>query len=806
MNGEIGIEQVLRAFLPFELGSGEGALAGLALSVFAIMVLLFVFTLVRSAAAFGRSWTMAKLAKSLARERSGDRATLAEWALIRSVIVAGSIPWLERPFAEFLEQVWEDPELDRPRNLEQAGEYLTAEAVDPHWSWTYALPGILTAIGILGTFVGITIGLSGLDVGGVADATKTAETVETLVSSLGVSFRTSIWGLIWSILATGVLSWSDQRLEAARQRLVSELNQAVLRGSPVERLLRTQQKHTPLLTALGAEASAHTPLLAALGAEASAQTQVLRGVADRAAELIVVAERQEAVGLEQKAELQQLGQTIANAFEDAIFGTPARPGLVSVFEDNLKAMSENLASAQADGVGEVVENFLDHMRDNFTGSFDSLGQSIDTMVTSNSSYSTNMHDLVSRLEGAAITQAQATAHMNEAVDGAATTINQIRSSSDALQKSAEVIEVAASKMEQTLGSQSSAMAQQSELTARVTSAVAAQSEGWEVHRNSLSTAYSEIQGQFDGVGQAVRELREWHESVRNLLGDQLEQWNDGLTTQQALTKTLAAERAGFSELAKSLSDSSVRLRSLGGGLKALSERLQSEIGAMAEQESTRKAGMAHAVDALQSVGTDLGSTFQGYVEAARTLQQGIPDIADMIASMTTGVKTLSEALGSAEKLAQAQASSVKDQAKISASLNGIVESADAARGALEPTVTVLVSATEGLTAADRSLRGGATSLEKTALTLSGLAQSMRMKDEEARKNWDHVASAMSRTSEGLNQGLRSYSETVNSGLSSALGQFDTELKAAVSTLGSAILGLKETVEDLDDIIDSGRVR
>jgi ABC-type transporter Mla subunit MlaD len=174
--------------------------------------------------------------------------------------------------------------------------------------------------------------------------------------------------------------------------------------------------------------------------------------------------------------------------------------------------------------------------------------------------------------------------------------------------------------------------------------------------------------------------------------------------------------------------------------------------------------------------------------------------------MTTGVKTLSEALGSAEKLAQAQASSVKDQAKISASLNGIVESADAARGALEPTVTVLVSATEGLTAADRSLRGGATSLEKTALTLSGLAQSMRMKDEEARKNWDHVASAMSRTSEGLNQGLRSYSETVNSGLSSALGQFDTELKAAVSTLGSAILGLKETVEDLDDIIDSGRVR
>ena len=61
---------------------------------------------------------------------------------------------------------------------------------------------MLTAFGILGTFIGIVIGLSqiGGQMGGDADQLKGA--MGNLIGSLGVSFRTSIWGLILSVVST----------------------------------------------------------------------------------------------------------------------------------------------------------------------------------------------------------------------------------------------------------------------------------------------------------------------------------------------------------------------------------------------------------------------------------------------------------------------------------------------------------------------------------------------------------------------------------------------------------------------------
>jgi hypothetical protein len=69
-------------------------------------------------------------------------------------------------------------------------------------------PGLLTAFGILGTFVGLVAGLP--DAGQLDD-----QAIGTLISGLQTSFRTSIWGLLGSMTLTAVNLWVDDRATSA---------------------------------------------------------------------------------------------------------------------------------------------------------------------------------------------------------------------------------------------------------------------------------------------------------------------------------------------------------------------------------------------------------------------------------------------------------------------------------------------------------------------------------------------------------------------------------------------------------------
>ncbi|MGN0204327.1 MAG: MotA/TolQ/ExbB proton channel family protein, partial [Coprococcus sp.] len=64
------------------------------------------------------------------------------------------------------------------------------------------VPGILTALGILGTFLGLVIGLQGFD---FSNADQMTLSVEALVGGLNVAFYTSIYGVSLSIIYNFIL-------------------------------------------------------------------------------------------------------------------------------------------------------------------------------------------------------------------------------------------------------------------------------------------------------------------------------------------------------------------------------------------------------------------------------------------------------------------------------------------------------------------------------------------------------------------------------------------------------------------------
>ena len=214
-----------------------GALEGLATGFFGILVSIVVLVIVI------RVWPLLRRARQADGVLSSLKAQFGEdqiadesvwekevWPMFRAIF------WLAEPAKEFAEQCWKDKH-QQLRNAHQADGYFTEAAFDPkHAGLGDAAPGLLTAIGILGTFVGITVGLGQIDF----DPEKLALSIRQLVQALGVSFRTSIWGLLFSMFTTLLLAGAEGRLRTARSRLVGWVDAALKRGDGALSVARSQ--------------------------------------------------------------------------------------------------------------------------------------------------------------------------------------------------------------------------------------------------------------------------------------------------------------------------------------------------------------------------------------------------------------------------------------------------------------------------------------------------------------------------------------------------------------------------------------
>ena len=85
-----------------------------------------------------------------------------------------------------------------------------------------AVPSFLVALGVLGTFVGLTIGLSGLD--GTSGEVETLKSgINELISGATVAFMTSVWGVFFSL----ILNFIEKLVEGNVLNKISKLQQRI---------------------------------------------------------------------------------------------------------------------------------------------------------------------------------------------------------------------------------------------------------------------------------------------------------------------------------------------------------------------------------------------------------------------------------------------------------------------------------------------------------------------------------------------------------------------------------------------------
>lgn len=101
-------------------------------------------------------------------------------------------------------------EKSESRRTVEAAEVFTDDLLAPGLSSSrifQALPGILTGLGVLGTFVGLQLGIGGLD---LTDLQKLETSIVPLIQGCAIAFSTSVWGVTASL----GFSFIEKALEA----------------------------------------------------------------------------------------------------------------------------------------------------------------------------------------------------------------------------------------------------------------------------------------------------------------------------------------------------------------------------------------------------------------------------------------------------------------------------------------------------------------------------------------------------------------------------------------------------------------
>ena len=224
-----------------------------------------------------------------------------------------------------------------------------------------SIPSLLTGLGIFGTFLGLTIGLSG--VGSITDnAQASLKGIKDLLDGMGTAFATSLWGLV---LALPFTLWFKRRMEALRkdvQELQSFLDLLFIK-KPSEKwlseILREQCQQTQELKSFNTELA--MSIAEALDIKLSASiTPVMDKLLQAITELTRTGASEMAKTISEGAgkELDGLGKMLQNLQESL----QAQSELSRKSTEHANSMFESRMSVMADRIDGILTNALSTQR------------------------------------------------------------------------------------------------------------------------------------------------------------------------------------------------------------------------------------------------------------------------------------------------------------------------------------------------------------------------------------------------------------------------------------------------------------
>jgi hypothetical protein len=237
-----------------------------------------------------------------------------------------------------------------PRRTVEAAEVFRDSTLAPNFTTSrlfLAVPGILTGIGVLGTFVGLQMGIGGLD---LKNLMNLETSIVPLIEGCAVAFSTSVWGVTASLLFSGLEKALGGTALRRIRKLQNRVDALIPRFVPEEAMAElertscgTEEILKGLAVAIGAEMQ---KAIGQLGGEikdavANATSEGQGPLMEKSAELLGKVLTTELVKFKEQIE------SMATQFSKQFSGASGEL-MTSVrnFEPTVKTLSETVGVAQ----------------------------------------------------------------------------------------------------------------------------------------------------------------------------------------------------------------------------------------------------------------------------------------------------------------------------------------------------------------------------------------------------------------------------------------------------------------------------
>jgi uncharacterized protein YgfB (UPF0149 family) len=442
-----------------------------------------------------------------------------------------------------------------------------------------AMPAILTGLGVLGTFVGLQIGIGSLEL----DSSQIAnldKSIAPIIKGCSTAFATSVWGVVCSLIYTIADKFFEWAAVSRIRKLQNRLDNLVPRYTPEESMIELQR--------------------------AAAQSEsILKGLAI-------------AIGDEMQKAMNRLGSSITDAVKDALGGQA---------QDLGKMSADLMSTALTDELGKL-QQAVTGMADGFRQEFVGASQQLATTITGFDKLLTGVDETV-KSSRAAMTQAveRLTAHEG-VVKGLEEGAVRLKEAAVELTSMRETFTLSAQKNSDAAAAQAKA--------ATVNESVANKLQTIGEKLPEIQESVSQGASVIASLGQPLLDLREILGRTPEIFGQQAEaqavrdEKRSSLLLQQteqlAATVSTAAEKfAQIDTLAQSLGISAVNLERAGSALGVLADGIekasQQHLSAALASEKAANAGERTA-ERLQPIPESIAGLSSTLSDAGRKIREG----------------------------------------------------------------------------------------------------------------------------------------------------------------------------------------
>ena len=425
-----------------------------------------------------------------------------------------------------------------------------------------AVPGFLTALGVIGTFMGLQLGLADLKLGAGVDVNEMQEGVAGVVNGAKIAFLTSVWGVALSVIFNFFEKFCEQLIRRKIRVIEDRVDWLFPRIRPEEQLQKISEN-------------------------SSESREVLQGLAEKIGEKMQDAMLAATQGIQSSLE-KSLSEIMAPAINKLVDETS---------EGNQKAL-EGLLESFMDGFGQAGNQQRQALDDVSS----KVSQSVDAMQTT-------MNSFVEQLQK---TQADSGEREKALIADISNQVNSLSSQSEAIhQKLTSFVENQIGEMSTQMKSREEASAKRDEeLVTTIKSQV---NELVENSRKQGETLSNFVESQLSGLTKSFDEREQRSSQLDTERNAKIEQQTQAIST---LSNEI------LQSVEKSVADQVATIKQLIAQGQTLQNSINSSVDASAQatqamrESSTELRVSADNMRVLSSHVNDAGNKLSGAIKEA----------------------------------------------------------------------------------------------------------------------------------------------------------------------------------------------